>query len=212
MAPPRVVVLVSGSGTNLQALLDAVAEGRLCCEIAAVVSNRPDARGLERAKRAQVAALVVETVDGESRVDYDTRLASAVREFEPDLVVLAGFMRVLSSLFLDHFEVINLHPALPGTFVGTRSIERAFDQWQAGEIERSGVMVHWVPDEGVDNGPVIASAEVRFVDGDTLAAFEARMHEAEHELIVSAVHHVLAERTSTTTRSDPREPQREAFV
>lgn len=190
----RLVVLVSGNGSNLQALLDAAGSGRLDAEVVAVVSNKPDAYGLRRASEADVATEVVERHDGsEARADYDRRLADAVAVHQPQLVVLAGWMRLLTPVFLDRFPVINLHPALPGQFPGTHAIERAFEAWQQGSIDRSGVMVHRVPDAGVDDGPVIATAEVPFVEDDTLELFEHRMHQAEHALLVDAVNLAVAE-------------------
>ena len=195
---PRLAVLVSGNGSNLQALIDAAAAGSLDTEIVGVVSNRASAFGLQRAAEANIANAVV-TLQGDDRPAYDRRLAQAVEVFEPDLVVLAGFMRILSSEFLDRFRVLNLHPALPGTFPGTHAIERAFAAWQAGQIDRSGVMVHWVPDEGVDVGPEILSTEVRFLAGDTLETFEARMHEVEHRLLVEAVGQVSKDLVLTMT-------------
>ncbi len=190
--PQRLVVLISGGGTNLQAILDACSRStedpdHLAATVVAVVSNRADAGGLVRAERAGVPSLVLERLPGERRADYDRRLVELVDEYEPDLVVLAGFMRLLTSTFLDRFGAINLHPALPGTFPGLEAIERAFAAWQAGEIDESGVMVHHVPDEGVDDGPVIAAESVPFVEGDTLASFADRLHAVEHRLLVDAI-------------------------
>lgn len=196
----RLVVLVSGNGSNLQALLDAAASGTLDADVVAVVSNKPDAFGLTRAAKAQVATDVVERHDdSEARADYDHRLAEAVAVHQPELVVLAGWMRLLTPVFLDRFPVINLHPALPGQFPGTHAIDRAFEAWQQGKTDRSGVMVHWVPDDGVDDGPVIATTDVPFVEADTLESFENRMHQAEHALLVDAVNLVVAENSLETT-------------
>jgi folate-dependent phosphoribosylglycinamide formyltransferase PurN len=107
-------------------------------------------------------------------------------------------MRILTANFLDCFRVLNLHPALPGQFAGTHAIERAFEAWQQGTIASSGVMVHWVPDEGVDVGPVIDTTMVGFEEGDTLATFSERMHEAEHRLLVHSVQLVLSQVKETT--------------
>ncbi|MCX7755991.1 MAG: phosphoribosylglycinamide formyltransferase [Anaerolineales bacterium] len=185
----RLVVLISGNGSNLQAILDACAENRLSAMVVAVVSNRPDAYGLVRARSAGVPALSFPKRPDESRQEYDARLAELVAGFQPDYVVLAGWMRLLSSVFLNVFlnRVINLHPALPGAFPGTHAIERAYAAWQAGQVDRSGVMVHLVPDEGVDNGPVLASEEIFFQPGETLEAFEARVHALEHRLLVETL-------------------------
>ena len=119
---------------------------------------------------------------------YDADLAERVEAFKPDLIVLAGWMLVLSPAFLDRFpnRVINLHPALPDTFPGTEAIGRAFEAYQQGEIDHSGCMVHYAVPE-VDAGPVIAQEVVPIYPDDTLEAFEARMHAAEHRIIVEAV-------------------------
>lgn len=183
----RLVVLVSGSGSNLAAILDACANGRLDAEVVAVVSNRSNAYALTRAADAAVPSVVLEREPGEERPDYDDRLVTVVEPFEPDLVVLAGWMRILTPVFVGRFSVINLHPALPGTFPGAHAIEEAFTAWEAGEITESGVMVHWVPDAGVDDGPVIVARSVPFVIDDTRELFEARLHTVEHAAIVEAI-------------------------
>lgn len=193
----RLAVLVSGSGTNLQALLDACASDRLAAEVVAVVSNRRDAYGLVRAEKAGVPNLYLPfkpyRESGRTRSEYDADLAREVGRCEPDLVVLAGWMHILSSAFLDEFpdRVLNLHPALPGMFAGTHAIERAFDAFQRGEISESGCMIHVAVPE-VDAGPVVATRVVPIYLGDSLADFEARMHQAEHQLIVEAVAKVIA--------------------
>lgn len=185
----RLVVLASGSGTNLQALLDATAACSINAEIVAVLSNRPEALALERGRNAGVPVLALPRMHGEDRRAYDRRLVSVVRDACPDFVVLAGWMLLLSSDFLDHVEcpVVNLHPALPGELPGVGAIERAYEEARCGQRDSSGVMVHFVPDEGVDDGPVIATVEVPVGAGDTLEDFAARMHAAEHELLVSAL-------------------------
>lgn len=198
----RLVVLVSGNGSNLQALLDATTAGELDIEVAAVISNEPEAYGLERARRAGAEAIVV-TRDGDDRPTYDRRLASVVSRFNPDLVVLAGWMRILTTNFLDGFDVINLHPALPGTFPGVDAIGRAFAAWEADEITQTGAMVHWVPDEGIDVGPVIEQRTVPFVAGESRQAFEERLHQTEHELLVAAVARLVRESTGTTLNGTP---------
>lgn len=188
----RLAVLVSGSGTNLQAIMDAVAEGRLDAEIVVVVSNRKAAYGLARAEAAGLPTLYrplkAWTDAGRSRAEYDADLAERVGAFRPDLIVLAGWMHVLSAAFLDRFpgRVVNLHPALPGQFSGAHAIRRAFDAFGAGEVGASGCMVHYVIPE-VDAGPVIAQVVVPLFPDDSLASFETRMHAAEHALLVDAV-------------------------
>ncbi len=196
----RLVVLISGNGSNLQAIRDACADGRLPAQVAGVFSNVPEAFGLERARQAGVPASAFPKIQGEARPDYDARLAKAVGDLDPDWIVLAGWMRILTMRFLASFpgRIINLHPALPGTFPGTHAIQRAFESWQNGEIDRSGVMVHLVPDEGVDTGPVLGSREVIFLPGDTLEAFEARVHRAEHELLVEILQGICAGEIKST--------------
>ena len=194
----KLVVLISGNGSNLQAILDACAENELPASVDAVFSNKSAAYGLTRARNAGVPATCFPKLPDESRRDYDTRLAEEVARYQPDYVILAGWMRLLTSAFLDRFpnRVINLHPALPGTFPGTHAIERAYDAWQRGETDRSGVMVHLVPDEGVDDGPVLATQEIFFQEGESLEQFEARVHAIEHNLLVATIKSQIENRKS----------------
>lgn len=194
-APPsQLVVLISGNGSNLQAILDACGSGELNARVAAVISNQADAYGLERARRARVPVVRCPKPLAQARRDYDAKLASLVAAFEPDWVVLAGWMRLLTSAFLDCFpgRVVNLHPALPGAFPGTHAIERALEAYRRGEIEHTGVMVHQVPDEGVDAGPVIAQTIVEIKADDDLSALEARVHAVEHELLIFALRQLVS--------------------
>jgi formyltetrahydrofolate-dependent phosphoribosylglycinamide formyltransferase len=186
----RLVVLASGNGSNLQAILDACADGRLPATVAAVVSDTAHARALDRADEAGIPAVHIGRRAGETRADYDARLADLVSGFDPHWVVLAGWMRVLTMNFLGWFPgmVVNLHPALPGELPGTHAIDRAFAEAQAGLRTHSGVMVHLVPDEGVDDGPVLAAEAVTIANDDTLESFEARVHATEHRLLVATLH------------------------
>jgi phosphoribosylglycinamide formyltransferase-1 len=192
----RLVVLISGSGTNLQAILDACREGTLPARVAAVVSNKREAFGLERARRAGVPAIAKPRPKEQDRREYDSELAELVASYEPDWVILAGWMRVLSSNFLNRFpgRVMNLHPALPGAFPGTQAIERAYEAFRRGEIKNTGVMVHLVPDEGVDCGPVLQLEEVPILAEDTVETLEARIHPVEHRLLVAAIRNAVGER------------------
>jgi phosphoribosylglycinamide formyltransferase-1 len=182
-------VLASGNGSNLHAVLDACASGRLPAEVVAVVSDQPRAHALERARRAGVPAHALPRAEGEARADYDARLAEIVAAAAPDWVVLAGWMRILTMAFIGRFprRVVNLHPALPGAHPGTHAIERAYQAWRDGGPAGTGVMVHLVPDEGVDDGPVLAVAEVPIVATDTLDDLTARVHATEHALLVSTL-------------------------
>ena len=240
----RLVVMASGAGTNLGAILDAIAGGRLDATVAAVIINRRDAGARLRAERAGIpvhyrplapyrtqvpsgggsvistasgpglrdqpcgrprpgGGSVISTASGQGgrpptddRRRYDADLADLVAAAEPDLVVLAGWMHLLSSSFLARFgeRVINLHPALPGEFPGSDAIADAWEAFEAGRISRTGVMVHYVPDEGVDSGPVIASAEVAIGPGDTLEALRLRIRAVEHDLIVRAIAEITSDR------------------
>jgi phosphoribosylglycinamide formyltransferase 1 len=190
----RLVVLISGNGSNLQAIFDACESGELDAKVISVFSNKADAYGLTRTKNAGVEAIYFPKQKNESREEYDTRLAVYVSTYLPDYIILAGWMRILSSSFLSYFpnRVINLHPALPGMFPGTHAIERAFTAYQCGEILQTGVMVHLVPDEGVDNGPVLAAETVPIEPTDTLETLEARVHETEHKLLVNTLKSLLS--------------------
>jgi formyltetrahydrofolate-dependent phosphoribosylglycinamide formyltransferase len=192
-APARLVVLISGSGTNLQAILDACQSGHLAAEVVAVFSNKKDAYGLERARQAGVAAIAVPKPRELDRRVYDAALAEQVLAYQPDWVILAGWMRILSAEFLNRFpnRVINLHPALPGSFPGTDAIQRAYEAYQQGAIPHTGVMVHLVPDEGVDCGPVLAQEIVPIQPGDSLEDLEHRIHAVEHRLLVAVLGQIL---------------------
>lgn len=187
----RLVVLASGAGSNLQAILDACAAGTIAAEVVGVVSNRTASGALARARAAGIAdvAVPIDLVGGETRAAYDSRLAEAVLDLQPDYVVCAGWMRILSMSFLKHFDhqVINLHPALPGELAGVDAIARAHREGRDGLRARTGVMVHHIVDEGVDDGPVLAQVEVPLVDGETLDELTARIHATEHELLVGTL-------------------------
>lgn len=192
------VVLVSGNGGNLQAILDASRTGFLEADVVGVVSDKAGATAIERAELFNVPAIVLEPMESEEREAYDVRLREVVLALNPDLVVLAGFMRILSNEFLNYFpfRVVNLHPALPGELPGTRAIERAFTESRQHRRTHTGIMVHFVPDEGVDNGPVIASEVVPIHAADTLATFSQRMHDREHVLLVQSLRSLCREISS----------------
>jgi formyltetrahydrofolate-dependent phosphoribosylglycinamide formyltransferase len=197
MTETRLAVLISGSGSNLQAIMDAISAGQLPARIAVVVSNRRAAYGLVRAAEAELETRYFPLkpyIDaGRARADYDADLANLVAGYAADLIVLAGWMHVFGSAFLDRFagRVLNLHPALPGQFAGMHSIQRAFEAHERGELICAGIMVHWAVPE-VDAGPVVAQAEVPIYADDTIEAFEARVHAAEHQLLVNAIRSVIA--------------------
>lgn len=189
----RLVVLISGSGTNLQAIINACQAGQLAAEVVAVISNKPEALGLMRAHHARIPAIYKPKRKTQTRHEYDAELAQMVKEFEPDWVVLAGWMRLLSMGFLSQFpqRIINLHPALPGAFPGTHAIDRAYHAFRRGEITETGVMVHLVPDEGVDNGPVLAQEVVPILPTDSQHDLENRVRMVEHRLLVAVLQSLI---------------------
>jgi phosphoribosylglycinamide formyltransferase 1 len=191
----RLVVLISGNGSNLQAILDACYSGELNAKVVSVISNKAHAYGLIRARNAGVQAIYFPKQENESRQEYDARLAACVSTCLPDYIILAGWLRILSSAFLSSFpnRVINLHPALPRMFPGLHAIERAYEAYQRGDIKHTGVMVHLVPDEGVDNGPLLGQQEIYFQPGESLQRFEARVHDVEHKLLVNTLKTILEE-------------------
>jgi phosphoribosylglycinamide formyltransferase-1 len=174
-------VLVSGSGTNLQAILDAMAEGRLDAQVRVVISNQPEAKALERAARAQVPTLVISHREHKDRAAFDRLMVQALREAEVDLVVLAGFMRIVTPIFLDAFpgRVVNVHPALLPSFPGVHGQRQALEHG----VKVAGCTVHFV-DSGTDSGPIIAQAAVPVLDGDTEESLSARILVEEHRLLV----------------------------
>jgi formyltetrahydrofolate-dependent phosphoribosylglycinamide formyltransferase len=193
----RLVVLASGSGSNLQALIDAIAGGRLDAEIVAVFVNRRRAHARARAVEAGIPEdhvplqpfLDTHADRRRGREAYDRALADRVAAHRPDVVVCAGWMHLFTSAFLARFpgRVVNLHPALPGTFPGAHAIDDAWAAHVNDGLDRTGVMVHLIPDEGVDDGPVLVSREVAILADDSRESLEARIHEVEHQLLVEAV-------------------------
>ncbi|MEM7336574.1 MAG: phosphoribosylglycinamide formyltransferase [Chloroflexota bacterium] len=188
----RLIIFISGSGSNLQAILDACSSGQLASEPVLVVSNRKAAYGLTRAQAAGIPTLYHPLKPyreaGKGRDVYEADLVEKIRPYAPDLIILAGWMHILGQPFLDQFpqKIINLHPALPGQFDGIRAIERSFAAYQNGEITHSGCMIHYAIPK-VDAGDVILQAKVPIHYSDTLDTFAQRMHQTEHRLIVEAI-------------------------
>ena len=182
-APLPIVVLISGRGSNLQAIIDA-AQTDLPVVIRAVISNRPNALGLERARRAQIPVQVIEHKTFESRIEFDEALRTLIDSFSPGLVVLAGFMRILSPWFVSHYRgrLINIHPSLLPNFPGLNTHQRALDA----SVSEHGTSVHFVVD-AVDEGPVIVQARVPVVHGDTEESLAERVLKQEHEIYPQAI-------------------------
>lgn len=178
-APFRLVVLVSGNGSNLQAFIDRVADGSLPAHIVAVISNKPDVYALERARRAGIATEVLDHREFASREAFDTALAARIDAHRPDLVILAGFMRILTPAFVHHYDgrLLNVHPSLLPKFTGMDTHARAL---AAGEREH-GCSVHFVTEE-LDGGPVVAQACLPILPDDSADTLRARVQQAEHRL------------------------------
>lgn len=179
-----IVILISGRGTNMESLLDAVSDGSLPVTVAAVVSNRPDARGLETAAERGIRTQIVDHRRFASREDFDSFLAGVIDVLSPDLVVLAGFMRILSDGFVSHFcgRLINIHPSLLPSFPGLHTHRRALE---AG-VRVHGCTVHFVT-ATLDHGPIIAQAAVPVLDDDDEASLALRVLAQEHRIYPMAV-------------------------
>jgi phosphoribosylglycinamide formyltransferase-1 len=194
--PTHIGVLISGRGSNLQALVDAQARGELGGVIAVVVSNEETAAGLERARRAGIPT-VVRDHRGRRREEYDGELVAVLRERGVELVCLAGFMRLLSPVFIRAFpgRILNVHPALLPAFPGLDAQRQAFEHG----VKISGATVHLV-DEGLDSGPIVAQEAVPVRSDDTAESLAARILEAEHRIYPRAVRLLLEGRCRTEGR------------
>ena len=182
--PRPIAVLVSGSGSNLQALIDAQADGSLDCRIAVVVSDRPDVRALERAADAGIPTEVVEWVRFDDRASFTEAICDVIDRHGAEGIVLAGFMRILSPVAVDRFpdRIINVHPALLPAFPGAHAVAMALDHG----VMLTGVTVHFV-DEQVDHGPIIAQEAVPVFGDDDEATLHARIQRVEHRLLPRVV-------------------------
>jgi phosphoribosylglycinamide formyltransferase-1 len=180
----RIVILISGRGSNMEALIAARDSGRLPVDIAAVISNRPDARGLETAAAAGIATRALDHKAFAGRETFDAALADCIDGFAPDLVVLAGFMRILSEGFVRHYEgrLINIHPSLLPSFPGLHTHRRALEEG----VRIHGCTVHFVT-PALDHGPVIVQAAVPVLDGDSETTLAARVLVQEHIVYPQAV-------------------------
>jgi len=174
-----IVVLISGNGSNLQAIIDAVNRKEIPAEIRAVISNRPQAFGLERARRAGIPTVVIDHGRFADRQSFDAALQAAIDGYRPALVVLAGFMRILTPAFVTHYHgrMLNVHPSLLPAFRGLDTHRRAL----AAGVTEHGLSIHFVTDE-LDGGPVIIRKKVAVLPGDDVDSLTARVQEAEHRL------------------------------
>ena len=173
----NIVVLISGSGSNLQAIINAVTAGQLHANINAVISNRPNVKGLERALSANIPALTLDHKQFDSREAFDQQLIQEIDQHQPDLIILAGFMRILTDDFVKHYngKMLNIHPSLLPDFRGLNTHQRALD---AG-VEQHGVTVHYVSNE-LDGGPLVLQAVIDVNENDTAESLQQRVHQQEH--------------------------------
>ena len=186
----NIVVLISGSGSNLQAIIDATANNQHC-KVVGVLSNKESAFGLERAKKGNIETAVIDHTRFESRLDFDKALIEQIDAWQADLVVLAGFMRILTNEFVQYFSgrLLNIHPSLLPKYKGTNTHQRALD---AGDTEH-GCTVHFVSEE-LDGGAAIIQAATRIEQSDTVDSLIAKVHQLEHQIYPIAVSWFASER------------------
>ncbi len=180
----NIVILISGRGSNMEALIAARDAGNLPVNIAAVISNRPDAKGLETAAKAGIVTHYIDHKGFAGREAFDAALAECIDMFSPDLVVLAGFMRILTEGFVRHYEgrLLNIHPSLLPSFPGLHTHQRALEEG----VRIHGCTVHFVTAE-LDHGPVVVQAAIPVIDGDTEESLAARILRQEHKVYPQAV-------------------------
>ncbi len=180
----NIAVLCSGSGTNLQAIIDSVSEGYITAKIAFVLSDNKNAFALERAKKALIDTILLNPGDYKTREEFDREVVRNLKKHDVGLVVLAGFMRLLSTYFINEYKnrIINIHPALLPSFKGTHGIKDALDYG----VKVTGATVHFV-DEHLDHGPIILQKAVEVKDGDTQDSLLERVHKEEHKIYPEAV-------------------------
>lgn len=188
----RLVILISGRGSNMRSILEAAKSGSLDINISAVISNRPDAAGLAFAAEEGIDTAVIDHKEFDSREQFDKALATEIDKYQPDYVILAGFMRILTEGFVSHFagRLINIHPSLLPKFKGLHTHQRAID---AGETEH-GASVHFVTAE-LDDGPVILQAKVPVLADDDADTLAARVLEQEHLLYPAAIQKLVSQQT-----------------
>jgi phosphoribosylglycinamide formyltransferase-1 len=193
----RIGVLISGNGTNLQAIIDRSLAGDLQAEVVCVISNKADAFGLQRASNHNIPAVHLDYREFSGRAEYDAALVALLKQHEVDLVILAGFMRIVTKVLLDAFphRVMNIHPALLPAFPGLDAQKQALEYG----VKVSGCTVHFV-DTGTDTGPIILQATVPVREDDTVESLSERIHVEEHKLYPAAIQLFAQGRLEVTGR------------
>ena len=193
----NIAVFVSGSGTNLQALIDWEKQGKLVAKIVLVVSNNPDAFGVKRAQEAGIPTLIVNHKEYDTREEHEEEIEKHLRNHQVEILVLAGYMRLLTSNFVSrwHHKIINLHPSLLPSFTGINAIEQAFTYG----VKVTGVSTIFV-DEGVDTGIIILQDIVKVLSEDSLESLTTKIHDLEHILLPQTVNIVASDKFTITDR------------
>ncbi|NLZ27697.1 MAG: phosphoribosylglycinamide formyltransferase [Firmicutes bacterium] len=180
----NIAVLASGEGTNLQAIMDAVDKGEIAGKVVLVISDRHEAKALVRARKKNIRALFIDPAEYGGRADYDSALVAALQKENVDLVVMAGFMRMLSATMIDTFrgKIMNIHPSLLPSFPGCEGVKQAMEHG----VKVTGCTVHFV-DEGLDTGPIIIQDSVVVLQDDTLETLQQRIHSVEYRSYIRAI-------------------------
>jgi len=180
----NIAVFCSGFGSNLQAIIKAVKKGKIKANLSLVLSDNKQAYALKRAKRASIKTIVIDPAPFKSREDFDREVIKFLEQEKIDIIVLAGFMRIISPVLISRYpnKILNIHPALLPSFKGTHSIKEAFEYG----LKITGVTVHFVDDK-MDHGPIILQGAVKIEDEDTKEALEKKIHKLEHKLYPQAI-------------------------
>ncbi|MEH7223372.1 phosphoribosylglycinamide formyltransferase [Bacillus sp. JJ1566] len=188
----KIAVFASGSGTNFQAIVDSIKEGRLAAEIKVLVCDKPGAKVIERASKEWVETFVFSPKEYPEKSLFEAEIVELLRTKNVELIVLAGYMRLIGDTLLQAYrnEIVNIHPSLLPAFPGKDAIGQAF---QAG-VDKTGVTIHYV-DEGMDTGPIIAQREIAIEPGDTLESIEEKVHQIEHEFYPQILQSLVASKT-----------------
>lgn len=186
----KIAVFASGSGSNFQAIIDAVKAGKLNCDVALLVCDKPGAFCIERAEKADVPALAISPKNFASKADYEQEVLQHLTANEVDFIILAGYMRLIGATLLSAYEgrIINIHPSLLPSFPGKDAIGQAFNA----KVKITGVTVHYV-DEGMDTGPIIAQEAVKMDENETRESLEAKIHQVEHLLYPKVIQKLCTE-------------------